>query len=429
MRAAVTTISKQTARRFVLGRQGLWPGRRWAGKDGTAEAIRAIEALQLDPLQVVARSHDIVLWSRVLDYQPSYFDEVVYQERQFFDYGGNLCVYPMTELPAWRMHMRRREQSKRRGEFVAAHPTVLDEMRAAIRERGPLGNRDFAGSERVTSGRGTKDTALALYYLWLTGELMTHHRVRFERVYDLRERVAPAAFHHALSEREAEDYFARKEVAHWGLIPERTWRSCWVETVQRKVALSESMATLARLIADETLMRVRIEGSKESWLLCTEDLPTLALVEAGGIPADWTPLATNTTEEAVLLAPLDIVSARGRSAWLFDFEYIWEVYKPVEKRRWGYYVLPILWGDTLVGRVDPKLERATKTLALQGFWLEEHAPAGDADFAAALARGLVRFATFLGAEQISLAPNTPAELREGLRGAIASSSALGVAAS
>jgi uncharacterized protein YcaQ len=429
MQAGGLTISKRTARRFVLGRQGLWPGRRWAGKEGTAEAIRAIEAVQLDPLQVVARSQDIVLWSRVIDYRPAYLDELVYEDRRFFDYGGSLFVYPMEELPAWRLHMTRRKTSVRWADFAATHPDLLDEMRAAIRERGPLGNRDFAGGERVTSYRGSKDSALAPYYLWLTGELMTHHRVRFERVYDLRERVAPSAFGDEMAEHEAEEFFARKAVAHWGLIPDRSWRGSWADAIWRKVAPAEAAEALARLVAEGTLARVRIEGSKDSWLLRGEDLPALAVIEEGRVPDEWRPLETSTTEEAVLLAPLDIVSARGRAAWLFDFEYIWEVYKPAEKRRWGYYTLPILWGDTLVGRLDPRLDRAMQTLILQGFWLEEHAPAGEAAFAAALARGLVRFADFLGARRIALDPILPGELRERVRGGIEAASTLQVAKS
>jgi uncharacterized protein YcaQ len=101
-------ISKQTARRFILGRQGLWPGRRWQGKQGVAAAIRACEAVQLDPLVMIARSQDIVLHSRVLDYKPEYLYQVMYKERKFFDYGGHLHVYPMSNLPYWRVHMEGR---------------------------------------------------------------------------------------------------------------------------------------------------------------------------------------------------------------------------------------------------------------------------------------------------------------------------------
>src|SRR5712691_12077751 len=89
-----TTISKTTARRFVLGRPGLWPGRRWEGQESTAEALRIIEVVQMDPLNVVARSHDIVLWSRVSGYRPAYLEHLLYHTRQFFDYGGVLHQYP-----------------------------------------------------------------------------------------------------------------------------------------------------------------------------------------------------------------------------------------------------------------------------------------------------------------------------------------------
>jgi uncharacterized protein YcaQ len=163
------TISKRTAKRFVLGRQGLWPGRRWAGLEGTAEALHMIEEVQMDPLTVVARSHDIVLWSRVSGYQPAYLDHLLYDTRQFFDYGGGLCIYPMAELPYWRLHMQRRVHEKRWADFAAAHQPLLEEVRTQLRLCGPLGNRDFAGQKRVEHYRGSKDSAIALYYLWLTG--------------------------------------------------------------------------------------------------------------------------------------------------------------------------------------------------------------------------------------------------------------------
>ena len=105
------TINLDTARRFILGKQGLWPGRRWRGLKGTAQAMRAMEYLQLDPLQIVARSHDITLHSRVLDYIPGMWEDAAYKKRKFFDWGGWLAVRPMDELPHWRVVMRRERES------------------------------------------------------------------------------------------------------------------------------------------------------------------------------------------------------------------------------------------------------------------------------------------------------------------------------
>jgi uncharacterized protein YcaQ len=111
-----------------------------------------------------------------------------------------------------------------------------------------------------------------------------------------------------------------------------------------------------------------------------------------------------------LLAPLEIVSARGRAKKVFDFEYLWEVYKPAHLRRWGYYTLPILYGDDLVARLDPKLDRKTNTLQILGFWLEDDAPKDEA-FASALANGLHRFADMIGAEKFDLSGIKQTKLR------------------
>jgi len=109
---SIPCISKEAARRYVLGRQGLWPGRRWAGKEGTAQALRYVECVQMDPLNVIARSHDLVLWGRVLDYQPDYLEALMYRDREFFDYGGNLRIYPMSELPYWRAVIPLRQKNR-----------------------------------------------------------------------------------------------------------------------------------------------------------------------------------------------------------------------------------------------------------------------------------------------------------------------------
>src|SRR5215472_5309326 len=103
----VLTISVATMRRFILGKQGLWPGRRWQGKTGASQAIHEIGSVQIDPLVVVARNHDLKLYSRVADYQPDQLNDLLYKDRQFFDYGGMLHIYPMEELPYWKLHMGR----------------------------------------------------------------------------------------------------------------------------------------------------------------------------------------------------------------------------------------------------------------------------------------------------------------------------------
>jgi uncharacterized protein YcaQ len=159
------------------------------------------------------------------------------------------------------------------------------------------------------------------------------------------------------------------------------------------------------------LNQVQVEGGRETFLCLAEDVPVMETLAKGKTPKGWNPKETSTLEEVTFLAPLDIVSARGRAKKLFDFEYKWEVYTPVHLRRWGYYVLPILYGDDLVARLDPKLDRSTMTLEIRGFWHEEDAPVKDAQFASALACGLIRFAKFLEAKRIKLNTIRPTALR------------------
>jgi uncharacterized protein len=133
------------------------------------------------------------------------------------------------------------------------------------------------------------------------------------------------------------------------------------------------------------------------------------------VPAGWAPIGTTTEEETSFLSPLDPVSARGRARALFGFDYTWEVYKPVEQRKFGYYTMPILWGDRLVGRFDPKLDRASGTLVINGLWLEEPALARDAAFADALAGGMARFARLLEARRLDVSAVSWSSLRARLR--------------
>ena len=391
------TIDRDIARRFILGKQGLWPGRRWRGIEGTAQAMRIMEYVQLDPLQIIARSHDIKLISRVINYTPGQWENVTYEQRQFFDWGGWLATRPMDELPYWRVVMRQeREGDGRVHKMGQDHAEAVEEMRNLLRERGTVSNRDFKASKRkrTDSYRGRKDSSLALYYLWRTGEVMTHHRENFERVYALTEAVAPADLIYERDPAEADYFLIKKDISFCGL--SRLNRQA--DAYFRGVPFDEVRALRETLLAEDEIMEVKVEGWKNVHYALRSDRDLLTDLSAGRIPDEWKPLENTTTDEVTFLAPLDQVSARGRAKVLFDFDYVWEVYKPVDKRKYGYYVLPILWGDQLVARFDSKLDRTTNTFVILGFWLEDQSLGKDDNFAEALARGFARFVKFLGAD-------------------------------
>jgi uncharacterized protein YcaQ len=396
-------INTDTARRFILGKQGLWPGRRWRGVQGVEQAMRAMEYLQLDPLQIIARSQDIQLHSRVLDYTPGRWEEVAYQQRKFFDWGGWVAVRPMDELPHWRVVMRREREGgpdcdARIHKMGREHADAIAELRAILRARGAVSNRDFDMATRTPtqSYRGRKDSALALYYLWRTGEVMTHHRENFERVYALTETIAPPQLIGEGDEDAADRFLLKKEVSFAGL--SRLNRTS--DAFHRGVSFSKAQHLCEAMLAGGDLIEVQVDGWKAVHYALASDAGALRELGAGRVPQAWTPLATSTTEEAVFLAPLDPVSARGRAKMLFGFDYVWEVYKPAHQRRFGYYTLPVLWGDRLVARFDSKLDRTTNTFAILGLWLEDEALGNDEAFAEALACGFARFVTFLGAGKL-----------------------------
>lgn len=396
------SITRQTARRYVLGRQGLWPGRRYVGKPGVAEALLQAEAVQVDTISVAGRNHDLALWSRVADYRPSDLDALLYHDRLFFDYGSILMIFPMRELPWWRavMHMRRERFAERLAGKEALQEFVLQE----IRSRGPLCSRDFTGRERVPGGyRTLKDTGQMLYVLWLSGLLMTHSRRRFERVYDLFENVAGHTLAEAsVSYEMAERQLGRKALRDLGVGTSAEWARRASILMGRRITAGEGRRRLESLADEGAAVRLIVAGERETAYAPAEDLPLLEQLDGGFVPEAWLPRETSTEEEVAFLAPLDsVLWDRMRLRSLFGFDYVWEVYKPAAQRRWGYYTLPVLYQDRLVGRIDPRADRKAGALRSEGFWLEAPELATDARFRRALEAGLRRFAAFLQVEPCS----------------------------
>ncbi|HEY5628558.1 MAG TPA: crosslink repair DNA glycosylase YcaQ family protein [Candidatus Limnocylindrales bacterium] len=392
------SVSRRVARRFLLGRQGLWPGRRWQGLRGTANAMRTIGDLQLDPLQVVARAHDIALAGRVIGYRPDDWATLTYGRRRFFEAGGWLAVRPIEELPFYRVVMRRERDQPRIRRIADEHGAAIEEMRALLAAGRGVVNRDFAAGDRVRvdSYRARKDSGLALHYLWRTGEAMVARRERFERVYAAAGRVAPPRYLREAPDVVADDHLLRRHIGRQGLgrLSGVRWE------LMRDISPAELAAWRDRALAEGSLLEVEVEGLGRR-LALGEDAPALESLARGRVPRAWRPLEATTADEVTLLSPLEpAIHDRNRTRALFHFDYLWEVYTPAHKRAFGYYALPILWGDRLAGRTDLRLDRSANALVVKGLWLEEPAVADDRGFAAALAAGMERFRDFVGAERI-----------------------------
>ena len=384
-------ISREVARRFLLGRQGLWPGRRWQGLEGTDKAMRAMGDLQLDPLRVVVRAQDLALGSRVLDYREDDWARLTYERRKFFEWGGWLAVRPIEELPYYRVLMRRSQSRRWVSWVVDDHPEAVEEMRWLLAKGRELSNRHFAQGDRrrVDSYRGRKDSAVALYYLWRTGEAMVVRRTpTFERVYARTEAVAPKRHRRDASEVEADDFLLLKEIRTAGIS-----KLNGVNNVLHREELTRKdvEAWKARQMEAGTVVEVEVEGLTGRYLAMADELRTLDTLARGRLPRGWRPIGPTTTDEVTLLSPLDpAIHHREQTKRLWDFDYKWGVYDKVEKRKFGYYDLPILWGDRLVGRADLRLDRKTGALQTLGLWHEDEAVARDPIYRAALEAGMDR---------------------------------------
>lgn len=403
-------VSKQAERRFVLGLQGLWPGRRWRGRDGVRAALSACRRIQVDPLDVVGRNHDLVFASRVAEYRPEDLDAVLYEERSGFEHGGNLSLYPRDRLGLQWSWVCREGLPVRWERWGREHAAAVQRVRRAIDRNGPSEARDWVDGERTEDYRSRRVEGVALHYLWRRFEIMVHHREGNRKFYDRTERMfgpMPAA----LPKAETRDRLALETLAWLGLSGRYGIQFLRTNEEGRGRAKVTKRQIRERLTAQGRLAEVTVEGEREPSVLRTEDLPLLEAVVQGDVPKPWRALPTEP--ETVFLGPLDIVAAHGRGPGLFGFENRWEAYKPAAQRQWGYYVLPVLWGDRLVGRIEPKLDRTRRELRVERAWWE----AGVAlpGVVEPFARGLERMAHGLGATTIRLGRFGPRAFREAVR--------------
>ena len=337
-------------------------------------------------------AQDLALHSRVVDYREGDWARLTYAKRRFFEFGGWLAVRPIEELPYFRVLMRRVRDSGDMQAWVTLHeiePTI-EEMRHVLAQRGELANRDLAMGERrrVDSYRGRKDSALALNYLWHVGEAMVARRTgTFERVYAPTEAVAPSRYLDEVSDEEADEFFLMKAVRSAGLSRLLGARGALLRPVTQR----EVVAWRERKLASRELVEVDVEGIRSPYVALASEAAALESLSQGRTPRGWRPLAATTTDEVTFLSPLDpAIHDRDRTRAIFDFDYKWGVYDKLENRKFGYYDLPMLWGDRFVGRMDAKVDRVTGTLKVLGLWHEDDAPRDDPALTIAFERGLER---------------------------------------
>ncbi|MFT4258844.1 winged helix-turn-helix domain-containing protein [Microbacterium sp.] len=384
------TLSAAQARRIALAAQGFTRSRPASVSARSLHgAMQRLGVLQIDSVNVFARSHYMPMFSRLGSYEPALLDRVFFSRRsRYVEYLAHEATFmPVDDWPLWRF---RRDHFARKlaapDSWATANRRTLDWVRDELRSRGPVRPADIRAD--APRERGTwwdwDDTKIALEQLWRTGEVAVAGRKGFERTYALAEQVVPA------------DVLAQE-------VPIKTA----MRELVRRAARSSGVATAADL-AD--YYRIRDRAAVTQAIAELTDAGELVPVQVQGWQRQGRPLAAwrhveaalpRRVDAAALLTPFDpVVWFRDRALRAFELDYRIEIYVPAHKRRYGYYCLPVLVGDRIVARVDLKAERATSTLQVQSAWWEPQArPSDDAE---RIAAELALAASWQGLEHVSV---------------------------
>jgi len=392
------TITKQHARQFLLAHQNLRPPRSLQGKAGLQDFIQHVGAIQFDPLNVVGRNPDLVLQSRIEGYRPEMLEELLYTDRQLLDGWDKMAaIYSVSDWPYFNRHrdyvfqryihsdespLRVAMQVKAAVSERDVPETLLEQQNNAlgltweqvqksvldaIRERGPLSSNDLKDNTTIdwSWGKPTRLSKAVMETLYDTGELIIHHRSGTRRYFDLAERHIPVKIYELpdpnSSDEQYQDWHVLRRIGGIGLAHPRS-SEYWLGILDVKSA--QRQAALTRLVVRGQLLAVSVEGLEDqTFFMRTIDLPVLESIQAG-VPIK---------PKAAIIAPLDnLVWDRQLTRWIFDFDYIWEVYKPKAKRQYGYYVLPVIYGDRFVARFDPSFDKQKRLLTIDNWWWEEN---------------------------------------------------------
>jgi len=363
-------ITRDQARRFMLSKQGLLGMHRFIGKTGAYQYVRQAGCIQYDPVDVCGRNAELTLQSRVKGFTKQMLAELLYQDRLLVDYSDKeLSVWPSEDWPYFSGY---REKSKLLGETFSGIRELEAQAIAYIRENGPVSSDTlpikgeiFWHSSMHWSGHWHKPSPAArsvLEQLYTDGVLLIHHKTGSRKFYDLAENYFDQTLLLAENPCPDDESFLRwritRRIGAVGMLWNRrsdAWLGIQMTTDQRNQAFAE-------LESAGVIMPVHVEGIRESLYVLSDDLPLMNAV-----------LKNETDIKARLefLAPLDpMLWDRKLISTLWDYQYSWEIYTPAAKRKYGYYVLPMLYGQNLIGRIEAVADRRKSTLEVRNIWYE-----------------------------------------------------------
>jgi len=364
------TITKSRAAEFVFLKQGLLGPYRFAGKAGAYQYVRQAGCIQFDPVDVCGKNAELTLQSRVRGFRKKMLESLLYRDRLLVDYSDKeLSVWPAEDWPYFSGY---RERSVEHGKRFPRIPEMEEAALDYIRKNGPVSSDTlpiegtvFWHSSMHWSGHWEKESPAArsvLEQLYTDGVLLIHHKSGSRKYYDLAEKYFPSSLLGAPNPCQDEaallDWRIQRRIGAVGLLWNRNstaWLGIAMTPEQRNEAFD-------RLEKNGRITAVRVEDIRFPLYCLGGDLPLLESVLAG---------QADTRSRLEFLAPLDpMLWDRKLVEALWNYRYSWEIYTPAVKRKYGYYVLPVIDGSRFAGRIEPKADRKAKTLTVGNLWLE-----------------------------------------------------------
>ena len=383
------TYDKQQIRTFLIQHHHL---HKKIQNSQTLSLFNQLGCIQYDPLNITGRNADLVLQSRVAQYTPAVLENLLYKEKKLIDgWDKMMSIFPASDWP----HMQNIREEREKGykgylewrKLCGKIEDLAKEVLAIIEHEGEKKTSSFK-SESIDNGSWghRKLTSLALEYLYARGDLCISGKTGTQKSYDAAHRIIPKQLYAAPSpfahEEEFLEWFVLRRIKSIGVL----WNKnsvIWESTNHKIKSKADRAETFKRLLEKGKISVCNIEGGTEDFYITTEDKKALDKV------------LDCKEKEVRFLAPLDnLLWERSLIERIFNFTYTWEVYTPAAKRKYGYYVLPILYGTSLAGRFEPAADRKGKKLNIKNIWYENNFHA-DKNFTEAYEQELSNFCNFL----------------------------------
>ncbi len=396
----VISLTKMQVRNFILTKQGLIGPKRFLGKTGIMEFVRQAGCIQFDPIDICGRNADLTLQSRIDHYSKTMLSELLYQDRQLIDYfDKNLSIILTDE---WPYFANIRDYFQKNARSIETVNALRDEIKARIKEKGFVCSKDFVSDEKVHWYWGKTGVArVALEALYFFGELVIHHKVRTIKYYALAEDYLPITSGDSnLTPLESIDLLEWKVLRRIGSVGMLWNKHSDAFLFVDDLKTPNRNKVFSSLLAKELIIEIQVEGIKEPLYCLSSDRELLNSVLYD----------TSIPDRVEFLAPLDnMLWDRKLIKALFDFEYSWEIYTPEQKRRYGYYVLPVLFRNDLVGRIELIREKKANRLFVKQLWLEDSFSVTQ-PFIAELDLALLRFKNFSEVGDLVMSPQVAKQL-------------------